>query len=202
MAGVVRTPIGPDARLPTRRTLDERLIVRWPWVYAALTRAVLLLPPRALLRRALLRRAAVSGWAAWARGDLDLMLVRYAPDCHVEVLREMVAIGMRNAYQGHAGLREAAADWSEAWERMDLRPQEILDAGETLVILGHFHLRARGSGIEFDSPLGSVMWVKRGLVARERDCADWDEALRMAGIPAPAAGSGQVSGNAALRRQA
>jgi hypothetical protein len=27
MAEVVRTPIGPDAHLPTRRTLDERLIV-------------------------------------------------------------------------------------------------------------------------------------------------------------------------------
>jgi hypothetical protein len=27
---VVRTPIGPDARPPARRTVEERLIVRWP----------------------------------------------------------------------------------------------------------------------------------------------------------------------------
>src|SRR2546423_413042 len=125
MAGAVRTPVDADVRLPTRRTLDERLIVRWPAVYAAFSRAVLLLPPRSRLRRSVLRRAALSGWAAWARGDLDLMLVRYAPDCDVEVLRELVAIGMRKVYHGHAGLREAAADWREAWERMDLRPQEI-----------------------------------------------------------------------------
>src|SRR6266480_4433121 len=110
MPGAVRTPIGPDARLPTRRALDERLFVRWPGAYAAFSRAFLLLPPRARLRRAQLRRAALSGWAAWARGDLDLMLVRYAPDCHVESLREMVAAGMRSAYHGHAGLRELAAD--------------------------------------------------------------------------------------------
>src|SRR5438128_4945566 len=126
MAGVVRTPIGPDARLPTRRTLDERLFVRWPGAYAAFTRAGLLLPPRSRLRRALLRRAVLSGWAAWARGDLDLMLVRYAPDYHQEALREFVAVGMRSSYEGHAGRRELDADWREAWERSDAFPQEII----------------------------------------------------------------------------
>jgi hypothetical protein len=101
MAGVVRTPIGPDARLPTRRTLDDRLFVRWPGVYAALSRAVLRLPPRSRLRCALLRRIVLSGWAAWTRGDLDQMLVRYAPDYRFEPLHEIVAAGMRNSYHGH-----------------------------------------------------------------------------------------------------
>src|SRR3989442_8609853 len=98
MAGVVRTPIGPDARLPTRRTLDERLFVRWPGAYAAFTRAALLLSPRSRLRRALLRRAVLSAWASWAHGDLGLNLVRYAPDCHIEPIRELVAVGMRSSY--------------------------------------------------------------------------------------------------------
>src|SRR5438132_3391838 len=186
MARVVRTPIGPDARLPTRRPLDERLYVRWPGAYAA-SRAVLLLPPRSRLRRALLRRSALSGWAAWARGDLDLMLVRYAPDVRLEPLHEIVAAGMRNSYHGHAGLREVTADWREAWERMDLFPQEIIDAGNPVVILGRLHLRARGSGIEFDTPVGQVVWAERGLVVRDH-FNNWDEALRVAGIPATAVG--------------
>src|SRR3989442_11157543 len=135
MAEAVRIPISPDARLPTRRTLDERLYVRGPGAYAVLSRAVLRLPPRSRLRRALLRRSVLSGWAAWDRGDLDLMLVRYAPDFRFEPIHEMVAAGMRDSYHGHAGYREVAADWREAWERTDLFPQEIIDAGNPVVIL-------------------------------------------------------------------
>ena len=187
MAEVARTAIGPDARLPTRRTLDERLYVRWPGAYAVLSRAVLCLPPRSRLRRALVRRSVLSGWAALARWDLDLMLVRYAPDVRLEPLHEIVAAGMRDSYHGHAGLREVAADWREAWERMDTFPQEIIDAGNPVVILGRLHLRARGSGIEFDTPVGQVVWVERGLVVRDH-FNNWDEALRVAGIPATAVG--------------
>jgi len=91
MAGAVRTPIGPAAHLRTRRTLEERVYVWWPGLYAALSRTVLRLPPRSRLRRTLLRRSVLSGWPAWARGDLDLMLVRYAPDVRLEPLHEIVA---------------------------------------------------------------------------------------------------------------
>ena len=190
MAEAVRIPISPDARLPTRRTLDERLFVRWPGAWAALSRAVNQLPPRSRLRRALVRRSVLSGWAALARWDLDLMLVRYAPDYRFEPLHEIVAAGMRDSYHGHAGLREVVADWREAWERMDLFPQEIIDAGNPVVILGRLHLRARGSGIEFDTPVGQVVWVERGLVVRDH-FNNWDEALRVAGIPTAAVDSGR-----------
>jgi len=93
---------------------------------------------------------------------------------------------MRDSYRGHAGLREWTADMREAWERMDLIPQEIIDAGNPFVVLGHFHVRARGSGIEFDTPLGQVVWVERGLIVRDH-INNWDEALRVAGIPTAAA---------------
>jgi ketosteroid isomerase-like protein len=184
MAGSVRTSISRDARLPTRRTLDERLFVRWPGTFAALSRAISRLPQQSRLRRALLRRSVLSGWAAWARGDLELMLMRYAPDCHYEPHRGLMAAGMPTSYRGHAEIRDFFADVHEAWERMELIPQEIVDAGNPVVILGHVHLRARGSGIEFDTPVGSVLWVERGLAVRESDFGDWDEALRAAGIPA------------------
>ena len=183
MAGAVRTAIGPDKRLPTRRWLDDRFFVRWPGAFAALSRAASLLPPRSRLRRALVRRSVLSGWAAWTRDDLDLMLVRYARDFRLEPPREWVAAGMRSAYQGHAGAREWAADMREAWERIDATPQEIVDAGNRLVVLGHFRMRARGSGIEFNDPVGVVFWIERGLTVHQPTFNDWDEALRVAGIP-------------------
>jgi hypothetical protein len=56
------------------------------------------------------------------------------------------------------------------------RPDVAVNTGETR------NLRARGSGIEFDSNFGFVIWIERGLVVREADFADWQEAIRSAGI--------------------
>ena len=89
---------------------------------------------------------------------------------------------MRNAYQGHAGLREWVADMREAWEWVENQPVEIVDAGDVLIFRNRVKLRARGSGIGFDSSFGFVIWIERGLIVREADFADWQEALRNAGI--------------------
>ena len=119
------------------------------------------------------------------------MLVRYSPHFQLEIPHEWVAAGMRSAYRGHAGLREWAADMREAWEGIDALPEEIVDAGNPVVVLGHFRLRARGSGIELDTPVGVVFWVERGLTVRQPTFTDWDEALRAAGISTAAVGSGR-----------
>jgi hypothetical protein len=190
MAEVVRTTIGPDARLPTRRTLEERLMVRWPGGWTALARALQLLPPRSRLRRALLRRNALSGWGAWVRGDLDLCVVRFAPDYHYDAPPEWLIAGMASVYRGHPGLREWSADLREAWEFLDHTPLEVVDAGDVIAFLCKIRLRARVSGIEIDSRLGQVFWIERGLIVRERDFSDWDEALRVVGIPTATQGSG------------
>jgi ketosteroid isomerase-like protein len=183
MAGAVRTPVGPDARLPTRRTLDERFLVRWPGAWPVLARLVQTLPPRSRLRRAAVRRSALSGWGAWVRGDLDLVLVRFSPDFHYDPPREWLIAGMPSEYRGHAGLREWSADLREAWEFLDHTPLEIVDGGDVLAFLCQIRLRARSSGIEIDTRLGQAFWSEQGLIVRERDFSDWDEALRAAGIP-------------------
>ena len=188
MAAVTRTEIGGDVRLPTTRTVEERFIVHWPGVYAALARATQRLPPNSRLRRSLLRRNALSGWGAWVRGDLDLCLVRFEPDVHYEPPQEWLIAGMPSVYQGHAGLRQWFADLREAWEFRDHTPLEVVDAGEAIAFLCRVRLRARTTGIELDWRLGQVFWLERGLIARERDFADWDEALRVIGVTSAQAG--------------
>ena len=182
MADAVRTPGDPAARMPIRRPLEDRFFVRWPSAWAALARANEHLPQRSRLRRALVRRTVVSGWEAFVRGDLDLIMVRYAPDCYLEPPPEWTAAGMRSSYKGHAGWREWAADWFDAWERMEMTSLEIASTGNPVVVLGHVHQRARGSGVELDSPDGSVYWTERGLIVRESHFVDLGETLRAAGI--------------------
>ena len=96
---------------------------------------------------------------------------------------------MPSVYRGHAGLREWSADLRQGWEFLDHSPREIIDAGDALAFLCEIRLRGRTSGIELDSRLGQAFWIERGLVVRERDFADWDEALRVVGIPTASRGS-------------
>jgi hypothetical protein len=183
MPDVIRTAIGPSPHMPARRTVEEALFVRWPRLYAVLSRRVLGLSPRSRLRRTLLRRSALSGWAAWLRSDFELMAVRFTPDSEYEPPREWTAVGMRTAYRGQAGLREWAADMREAWEWTENTPLEIVDAGNPIVFINRIRLRAHGSGLEFDFRAGLVLWMdRRGLVARERDFLTADEAFEAAGI--------------------
>jgi ketosteroid isomerase-like protein len=182
MAEVVRTLFAPDARLWARRSVDDRLMVRWPAAWAALARMLLRLAPKSRLRRALLQRSVLSGWSAWSRGDLDVMLVRYAPDCQLDVPPGFMGVGARSSYRGHTGRREFSDDLRESFPSADPAPLEIVDAGDRLVILGTFHVRG-GSGVELDTPVGSALWFERGRIVRESNFFDWDDALRAAHIP-------------------
>ena len=71
---------GPPRR---SRNLEERLMVRFPSLYrrqAALLHR--LLSPGSRLRRGFLRRAVVSGWAAFSRRDFTLMQVPNGPEVY------------------------------------------------------------------------------------------------------------------------
>jgi ketosteroid isomerase-like protein len=166
-------------------------MVRWPGAWAALSRAINRLPPRSRLRRALLRRNALSGWGAWVRGDLDLCAVRFAPDWRYDAPQEWLIAGMPSVYRGHTGLREWFTELREAWEILDHTPLEVVDAGDVVAFLCKIKLRARTSGIELESRLGQVFWVERGLIVREHDFSDWDEALRALGVSTTAEVSGE-----------
>jgi ketosteroid isomerase-like protein len=149
-------------------------------VWRTIARLVQRLPPRSRLRRVLLRRAVLSGFAAFARWDVDLMVVLYTPDCRPEMPPEFVDAGMRTVYEGHAGLRDVSTDLNEAFEEMDRKPQGIVDAGDRGVVLGRIHTRARQSGVELDSHVGDVVWDQQGLIVRQCLFLDWDAALRAA----------------------
>ena len=131
----------------------------------------------------MLRRGSLSGWGAWVRGDLDLCLVRFAPDYRYDPPQEWLAAGMKSVYTGHNGMREWSVDLREAWDWVDHRPIEVVDAGDVVAFLCEIKLRARGSGIELDTHLGQVFRAERGLIVHEHDYADWDDALHAVGVP-------------------
>ena len=72
---VVRQPVRVSERMG--RTLDERLLMRFPRLADAFARLLSTLPPRSRFRRAALGRAVKLGSEAYNRRDLDALLLGY-----------------------------------------------------------------------------------------------------------------------------
>lgn len=78
-------------------------MVRFPSLFRRLAAlGFRLLSPRSRLRRALLRRAPVSGWASFDRRDYELNLIFFAPDAEFEFDPGMQTLGLGDSYQGHS----------------------------------------------------------------------------------------------------
>ena len=78
-AEVVRTPLSPWER--SRRTLDQRIGLRFPQLTAAILRRIDKRPPSSRARRAILVRAVRLSLAAYNRRDLDAVVIGWDPDC-------------------------------------------------------------------------------------------------------------------------
>src|SRR5437016_6345645 len=96
-----------------------------------------------------------------SRTSTSLLVLVLRPRLHYEPPREWLAAGMRSVYRGHAGFREWTVDMREARQWIDNTPLEVVDAGDVLVFLNQVRLRARGSGVEFDSRFRFLIWIER-----------------------------------------
>src|SRR3954452_11874097 len=168
MPDVVVTPVKYTAPRPSR-SLEERLMVRFPRAYRVQTALALrLLSPLSRPRRALLRRAVISGWDAATRYDFELMLVRYAPDVEAKFAPGFEALGLGGTFRGHDGVLKMTQAFDEAWEGRELVPEFVLDLGDRVLVLGTFHLPGTASGLEFEPEVAQLTTVQGGLVAHDQ----------------------------------
>jgi ketosteroid isomerase-like protein len=171
----VRVAIAEPPR--NSRTLDERLFVRLPAIYRALSRVVMRLTPGSRLRRALLRRSVASSFAAFARRDFELVLLLFADDIEYEAPADAQTVGFSGTIRGRSALADAYLESVEDLERWEITPGWMLDLRNVLVVLGTSRIRGRESGLELEEEWASVYALRRGLVARQQDLRSWREAL-------------------------
>jgi ketosteroid isomerase-like protein len=140
------------------------------------------LSPRSRLRRTLLSRALVSGWAASSRGDFQLMLVRYAPDVEITWDPGFEALGVTGPFHGHDGVLEMIRRIEEAWVGWVLKPAAVVDLGDRVLALGTMRLPGRVSGLELESEIAQLAVPRGGHIVQQRDFLSWDDGLRAAGF--------------------
>ena len=189
---------GPPKR---SRNFEEHLMVLFPALYRRQAALFLGLSPRSRLKRALLRRALVSGWAAWNRRDFKLMLVRYASDVEFEFDPGQQTLGLGGTFHGREEMMDGLTKWLEVWDSWEVEPAYVVDLGDRVLALGIAH--ARAGGVELEEEFAQIVTLRDGLVSHDGPSGliRWDDALRSAGldpdaIALPRHKRGQPSSNA------
>ena len=179
---IVRKPFRVRER--SSRTLDQRLSLRFPRLAAAYARMIAKRPPRSRLRQAATWRAVRLAVEAYNRRDLDAYQIACHPDFEIFPARVWIESGLvEPCYRGPEGFREYVAIWDEVWGTDSfIRPVELIDMGERIVMLTQAPMRARASGVPLTEEFATVSTLKDGTVIRQEEYWDHAEALEAVGL--------------------
>jgi ketosteroid isomerase-like protein len=84
-------------------------------------------------------------------------------------------------YRGADGLAGYFRD-ADVWEVLNLDAREFRDHGDRVLVVGIFHARGGGSGVEVRAPYYSAFHVSGGKLARVLSFRTEAEALEAAGL--------------------
>jgi ketosteroid isomerase-like protein len=181
----VRTPVSVSTK-QRRRTVDERIFVRFPALVRVLFSAWSRLPPQSRPRRAWLSRTVRQACEAWNRRDFDLLFLGIDPQAEYRLPESLAGgymppdlLGVHQGYEGYLCVWEGLF---EAWENLELKLDEAIDFGDRLLLAGRATGHGRHSGAPIDAPLFQVITMRRGLVIRQEEFGDRDRALQAAGL--------------------
>jgi ketosteroid isomerase-like protein len=113
---------------------------------------------------------------AYRRGDYAAASAHLAPDVVWEVGQELPALGP-------AAVRGVWKRWDSEWEALETVAEEVIDAGDDVVIAVRYRGRGRVSGVEVDDRLFEVHTFRDGLCIRKIEFRERSEALEAAGLP-------------------
>jgi ketosteroid isomerase-like protein len=118
-------------------------------------------------------------YEAFARGDMDGVVADMAPDIEWHQAEGLPHGGF---YRGLDEVRQRIFDPldEEWWDAFSADPDELLDAGSDVIVLGRYRGRAKGTGKRLDVPFVHVWSFRDGSAWRFRqflDTAGWNEAL-------------------------
>jgi ketosteroid isomerase-like protein len=180
----IRVPLAPlSERARRRRTLDERLFVRFPPLYRLFAKALTRRSP-ARLQRAVRSLRVRRAYAAANRRDFDLVMVGMAPEAEYEYRPspDFIAPDQDRVFHGHDGYLRMWRTWLDAFEDLRFEPEELLDLGDKLLVSAEVKGHGAGSGVAVSERVFQLYELREGLVARQEDFVDRSEALKAAGL--------------------
>ena len=117
-------------------------------------------------------------YGAWSRADFDAVEAMVAED--LEFVPAVAAGVEGGSVRGRDEVRAFFERLSETWETFQVEPDEFREVGDRVLILGHVRAKGRGSGLELDQPMLSVIWFRDGKIGRIQSFLDEDAAREAA----------------------
>jgi hypothetical protein len=90
--------------------------------------------------------------------------------------------GIYGKWHGHRGVEDFFTQWLGTWEDYSVENTELIDAGDSVVVVFRQHGRGKGSGVEVDRDFYGVYDVRDGRIVRYRQFRSRDEAIAAAGL--------------------
>jgi ketosteroid isomerase-like protein len=119
---------------------------------------------------------------AMSRGDAAAALEALDPD--IEWHATVGGIDEGRVYHGRGEVAQAFAEYFEVWERMELRAEDYIDAGEgRVVVFWHEVAKGRESGAVVETDTGTVNTVRDGKIVLVHSFMDRAQALEAAELP-------------------
>ena len=165
-----------------RRSLDERLFVRFPSLIRLLGGAFMRLPPRSRLRRLLLARLCGRHTRQLTVGTST---GPYGLRSRERISPQRRPDGSRPGAKFSTGMTDTASpgETGSTHSRTSggtLRRSSTSGIG--LLVTTQRRGRGSGSGVGVSKPVFQLFTLRRGLVVRQEDFADRDQALEAAGL--------------------
>jgi len=83
---------------------------------------------------------------------------------------------------GLDAVRDNFEHWREAWDELEVRVEEVIDAGDRVLLTAHHRGRGQGSGVEVDKRFYEVYMIRDGKVVCVDEFSERAEALEAAGL--------------------
>ena len=112
---------------------------------------------------------------AYRRGDYAEASAYLAPDV-------VWAVGQELPARGPEAVREVWKRWDSEWEELETVAEELIDAGDKVVVAMRYRGRGRGSGVEVNDRQFEVHTFRQGRCVRKVDYRERSEALEAAGL--------------------
>jgi ketosteroid isomerase-like protein len=88
----------------------------------------------------------------------------------------------RSVYRGHEDLRAFYREWYDAWEQYDEAVEELIEAGEHVIVVAAGRGRGRASGADVQWTQYGVWTIREGKIVRVAWFGTRGQALEYAGI--------------------
>jgi ketosteroid isomerase-like protein len=123
-----------------------------------------------------------AAWEAWERRDMEALFGFYDPEI-VWDHTGYPASELAALYHGHDGVRRFFREWITPFESYYAHAEEIIDAGDAVLVRCRQGGRGKQSAVEVEMPpYWQAYRLRDGRIARIEVYADHAEALKAVGL--------------------